>query len=107
MFSDVLYIDCTADTNIKSHPFLSVTGHYSNGHMFSIIIHAFLPNERAWVFRWIFQTVMPALLGKDYIGRVNVTITDGDACDTSQLDIDIAKHFPNVCCVQCGRHTAC
>jgi len=103
MFSDVLHIDCTADTNIESRPFLSVTGRDSNGHMFSVI-RAFLPNERAWVFRWIFQTVMPALLGKDYIGRVNVIITDGDACETSQLDIAITKHFPNVCRVRCGWH---
>ena len=103
MFSDVLHIDCTADTNIESRPFLSVTGRDSNGHMFSVI-RAFLPNERAWVFRWIFQTVMPALLGKDYIGRVNVIITDGDACETSQLDIAIARYFPNVCRVRCGWH---
>ena len=33
MFSDVLHIDCTADTNIESRPFLSVTGCDSNGHM--------------------------------------------------------------------------
>ena len=68
------------------------------------VIRAFLPNERAWVFRWIFQTVMPVLLGKDYIGRVNVIMTDGDAFETSQLDIAIAKHFPNVCRVRCGWH---
>ena len=64
MFSDVLHIDCTADTNIESHPLLSVTGRDSNDHMFSVI-RVFLSNERNWVFRWIFQTVMPGLLGKD------------------------------------------
>jgi hypothetical protein len=67
MFSDVQHIDCTADTNIESRPFLSVTGRDSNGHMFSVIRALFLPNERAWVFRWIFRTAMPVLLGKDYI----------------------------------------
>lgn len=103
MFSDVLHIDCTADTNIESRPFLSVTGRDSNGRMFSVI-RAFLPNERAWVFRWIFQTVMPALLGKEYIARVKVIITDGDACETSQLDIAILKNFPSVCRVRCGWH---
>ena len=70
--------------------------------MFSVIC-AFLPNEKAWVFRWIFQTVMPAL-GKEYIGSMNVIITDGDACETSQLDVDIMKQFPNVCHVRCGWH---
>ena len=50
MFSEVLHINCTADTNIESHPFLSVIGCDSTDHIFSVIC-AFLPNERAWEFR--------------------------------------------------------
>lgn len=103
MFSDVLHIDCTSDTNIESRPHLTITGRDSTGSMF-VAVRAFLPNERAWVFRWIFQTVMPTLLGKEYISRVNVVITDGDSQETSQLDIAIAQHFPNVCRVRCGWH---
>ena len=103
MFSDVLHIDCTSDTNVESRPFLTITGRDSNGKMFSII-RAFLPNERAWVFRWLFQTVMPNLLGKAFISRVKVIITDGDSQETSQLDIAIATHFQNVCRVRCGWH---
>ena len=104
MFSEVLHIDCTADTNVESRPFLTVTGHDPSGKMFSII-RAFLPNERAWVFSWLFQTVMPTLLGKDYIARVKVIITDGDLQETSQLDIAIVMHFQNVHRVRCGWHT--
>ncbi len=61
MFGEVLHIDCTADTNYEDRPFLTITGRDSNGKMFTVI-RAFLPNERAWVFRWLFQTVMPSLL---------------------------------------------
>lgn len=103
MFSEVLHIDCTSDTNVESRPFLTITGRSTTGKMFSII-RAFLPNERAWVFRWLFQTVMPTLLGKDCISRVKVIITDGDSQETSQLDIAIAMHFQNVCRVRCGWH---
>lgn len=103
MFSEVLHIDCTADTNHEDRPFLTVTGRDSTGKMFTII-RAFLPNERAWVFRWLFQTVMPTLLGKEYITRVKVILTDGDSQETSQLDIAIALYFHNVCWVRCGWH---
>lgn len=103
MFSEVLHIDCTADTNQEDRPFLTITGRDSNGNMFTIL-RAYLPNERAWVFRWLFQTVMPSLLGKDYISRVKVIVTDGDSQETSQLDIAISLHFHNVCRVRCGWH---
>ena len=103
MFGEVLHIDCTADTNYEDRPFLTITGRDSNGKMFTVI-RAFLPNERAWVFRWLFQTVMPSLLGREFIGRVKVIVTDGDSQETSQLDIAIALHFQNVCRVRCGWH---
>jgi hypothetical protein len=67
-------------------------------------MRAFLPNERAWDCCFLFQTVVPALLGRDFIGRVKVIVTDGDSQETSQLDIAIALHFNNVCHVQCGWH---
>jgi hypothetical protein len=103
MFSDVLHIDCTADTNHEDRPFLTITGRDSNGKMFTIL-RAFLPNERAWVFRWLFQMVMPTLLGKEYIARVKVIVTDGDSQERSQLDIAIALHYRDVCRVRCGWH---
>jgi hypothetical protein len=53
-FSEVLHIDCTADTNQEDRPFLTITGRDSNGNM-STIIRAYLPNERAWVFCWFFK----------------------------------------------------
>jgi hypothetical protein len=62
MFSEVLHIDCTADTNIECRPLLTISCRDSCGSMF-VVLRAFLPNERAWVFRWMFQTVMPRLLG--------------------------------------------
>jgi hypothetical protein len=67
-------------------------------------VRAFLPIDWARVFRWLFQTVMPTLLGKDYIERVRVIVTDGDSQETSQLDIAIALHFHNVCRGRCGWH---
>jgi hypothetical protein len=58
------------------------------------ILRAFVPNERAWVFRWIFQTVMPALLGKNLLLRVQAVITDGDSQEISQLDDALRNYMP-------------
>ena len=94
------------DTNHEDMPFLTITaGCNSLGCMFTVL-RAYLPNERAWVFRWLFQTVMPTLLGKDGgIRRVKVIVTDGDSHErTSQLDIAISLHFGNVYYVRCARH---
>jgi hypothetical protein len=102
MFSEVLHIDCTADTNIECRPLLTISGRDSCGSMF-VVLRAFLPNERAWVFRWMFQTVMPRLLGP-YLSRVKCIVTDGDSQETSQLDMAIENLFPNVCRVRCGWH---
>jgi hypothetical protein len=40
---------------------------------------------------------MPALLGRDFIGRVKLLVTGGDSWETSQLDIAIALNFNDVC----------
>ena len=92
MFSEVLHIDCTSDTNVESCPHLTITGRDSTGSMF-MAVRVSLPNERAWVFRWIFQTVMPTLLGREYISRVNVMITDGDSQETHSWTSQLHSTF--------------
>ncbi len=103
MFGEVLHIDCTANTNNEDRPFLTITGRNSNGKIFTVM-HSFLPKERAWVICWLFQTAMPALLSRDFIGRVKVIVTDGDSQVTSQLNTVIAFYFNHVCRVQCCWH---
>ncbi|KAI2512498.1 hypothetical protein MHU86_1951 [Fragilaria crotonensis] len=102
-FPEVLLMDSTADTNKESRPLFTITGKDSTGHMFTIL-RAFVPNERAWVFRWIFQTVMPALLGKDLLLRVRAVITDGDSQEISQLDDALRNYMPTAQRLRCGWH---
>jgi hypothetical protein len=102
-FPEVLLMDSTADTNKESRPLFTITGKDSTGHMFTIL-RAFVPNERAWVFRWLFQTVMPALLGKDLLLRVRAVITDGDSQEISQLDDALKNYMPTAQRLRCGWH---
>ena len=48
-FPEVICVDTTSHTNKDKRPLLTVSGRDTHGKMF-IILRAFLPNERAWVF---------------------------------------------------------
>ncbi len=64
-FPKVLHIDSTADTNKEKQPLLTITGRNCHGKMITVL-RAFLPNEQAWVFCWLFRTVMPIFLGQNF-----------------------------------------
>jgi hypothetical protein len=92
LFPEVLHIDATACTNREDCPLLTITGRDSRGKAFTVL-RVFLPNERAWVFRWLFQVVMPELLGASWVKQVTAIITDGDAQEMQQLDVAIKNFF--------------
>ena len=90
LYPFVAHIDGTNSTNKESRPLVTVTGRDALGHQFTVL-RAFLPNNQAWVFKWLFQTVFPTLLGMDALARIAVFITDGDSQETSQLDNAILR----------------
>ena len=48
--------------------------------------------------------MLPTLLGVAFLQLIQVVVTDGDSQETSQLDIAIAKFFPQALRVRCGWH---
>ena len=78
MFPEVIAVDTTNNTNNESRPLLIRAGKDSNGKMFTFL-RAFLPNEKGWVFRWVFSVVLPKLFGNTILKCIQVIITDGDA----------------------------
>ena len=103
LYPFVAHIDGTNSTNKESRPLVTVTGRDALGHQFTVL-RAFLPNNQAWVFKWLFQTVFPTLLGMDALARIAVFITDGDSQETSQLDNAILRLFPQAYRVRCIWH---
>jgi MULE transposase domain len=100
---EVLHIDATADTNKEKYPLITITGRDMASTMFTVM-RAFVPNERAWVFRWLFSVAMPQLLGPQAIKRIKLIITDGDSQETSQLDVALKEHFSGAVRGRCGWH---
>ena len=103
MFPQVVLVDTTNDTNNEGRPLLTMTGKDSNGKMFTFL-RAFLPNEKGWVFRWIFSVVIPQLFGITILNRIQVIITDGDSQEYGQLDNAISEFMPHITRVRCGWH---
>ena len=54
-FPEVICVDTVSHTNKDKRPLLTISGRDSYGKMF-IILRAFLPNERAWVFMDFFYS---------------------------------------------------
>jgi len=78
MFPEVLYMDVTSQTNNEKRPLFLVAGKDSCGKSFTAA-RIFLPSEQKWIFRWIFQNCLPALLGETVTKRNKVVMTDGDS----------------------------
>jgi hypothetical protein len=79
LFHVCMHADGTADSNKEGCPLVTVLSKDSYCKMF-IVIHAFLPtNEQSWSYKWFFQTIIPALLGKDAMKRIKIIVTEGDS----------------------------
>jgi hypothetical protein len=103
MHGAVLHIDAVGDTNKEDRSLVTFTIRDSEGRQITCL-RVFMPNERAWAFRWLFLIVLPTLLGVTFLQLIQVVVTDGDSQETSQLDIAIAKFFPQALQVRCGWH---
>jgi MULE transposase domain/SWIM zinc finger len=94
LFPFVIHLDSTNATNMENRPLFTITGRDSHGKQFTVL-RALIPNECSWIFKWLFQTVMPELLGKSALKRVVLAITDGDWNEIAQLDDAIRVCIPN------------
>jgi hypothetical protein len=103
LFNVCLHIDATADSNKEGRPLVTVSSKDSYGKMF-LILRAFPPNEQSWAYKWLFQTVFPALLGTDVLKRIKIIVTDGDSQEISQVDDAVARFFPNAYRIRCSWH---
>ena len=103
LFHVCMHIDATADSNKEGRPLVTVTSKDSYGHMF-FVLSAFLPSEQSWACKWLFQTVFPALIGKDVLDKISVVITDGDSQEITQLENAVEKFFRNVYRLRCSWH---
>ena len=102
-FPEVICVDIVSHTNKDTRPPLTISGRDSYGKMF-IILRAILPNERAWIFQWMFTIVMPTLFPSYILSKVKIIISDGCSQEFMQIDITKVYLFKNAFCIRCGFH---
>ena len=103
LFHAAVHVDGTSHTNKEGRPLVLVTTKASRGKMVTIL-NAFLPSEQAWAYQWLFGSVFPLILGREMLKRIQLVITDGDAQETSQLDLAMQDYFPNCRRQRCSWH---
>ena len=92
--------DGTHEMNNKSRPLLTLSVKDSDGNVM-VMVRCFAPNERSWLFHWLFQEVRPVLLGTQKVQLVELVMTDGDFQEMTQVDYTIATYFVNAVCSHC------
>lgn len=88
-YPEVMFVDGTHKTNNEKYPLFTVGIRDENFNVI-VILRAFCPNERGWMFEWLFKEAIPSILGKDVCKKVGTIITDGDSQETTELDAAIA-----------------
>ena len=103
-FPEVLFVDGTHKTNNEKYP-LFTAGIRDENFNVVVILRAFCPNERGWMFEWLFKEAIPAILGADACRRVRTIITDGDSQETTELDAAISMGiYGSAIRRRCGWH---
>jgi hypothetical protein len=102
-FPEVCFVDGTHKTNKEDRPLITMGIKDMDGKM-QIVLRCWAPNERAWMFRWLFKSAVPTIFGKEGCERIRLVITDGDSQEYSQLDAAIAAVFINARRRRCGWH---
>jgi hypothetical protein len=92
-FPNVVKIDTTFGTNNQGLPLVVISGLTANNEVFTIA-RGNLPNERAFVFKWLFQNALPALFPAHLLKRVRIIISDGDSQEISQINAAISPGGP-------------
>lgn len=103
-YPEVLFIDGTHKTNNEKYPLFTV-GIRDADFKVNVVLRAFCPNERAWMFEWFFNEAIPSILGINACKQVKIIITDGDSQETKGLDNAIRRGvFGGAQRRRCGWH---
>jgi hypothetical protein len=102
-YPETLQIDGLEKSNKENMVLLTISGKDSRNQMFNVC-RAFVPNQKRWVFRYLFEYALPKLVGRDALKYVNLICTDGDSNEIQQLEESMVKYLPNAIRIRCGWH---
>ena len=55
-----------------------------------------MPNQQAWMFRWVFCVSWPRLIPKHILDQVKLIQSDGNVKEYNQINNAINKYMPHI-----------
>ena len=102
-FPEQLSIDGTHKTQREGWELITLSVNDMSGKP-EVVLKCWAPNNRAWLFKWLFTVALPALVGISTCQKVQLVLTDGDSQECSQLDCALVDVFTNAVRRRCGWH---
>jgi hypothetical protein len=84
LFPEVTFWDTQQKTNRERRPCFLGCGKDSENRCFTYL-WAFMPSECRWVLDWLYSKIMPTLLGRTYLQKTILSLTNGD---NNEYDMD-------------------
>jgi hypothetical protein len=102
-FPEQASVDGTHKTTKEEWELITLSIQDMNGGQ-ETVIWCWAPNNRSWLYRWLFQAAIPTLVTKKTCSELHLIICNGDPQECSQLDSAIHLVFVNAKCCRCGWH---
>ena len=100
---EVIHVDGTSSTNREKYILITVTVKDRFGKMCTVL-RTFIPNEKQWVFHWLFIKVFPILFPCHLLDRIYLVISDGDSSECNQIESACRTVLRNTYRVRYGWH---
>ncbi len=100
---DVVWCDVTSHSNNKGFCLLTFSCRTSVGKQV-IFLWIWIPNEKRFSFRWVFQHAIPILIPISIRKRVSFIMKDGDSQQRNEILKATLNIFPNAIEGSCGWH---
>jgi MULE transposase domain/SWIM zinc finger len=103
LFPEVIHVDGTSHSTRKKYELITFSVKTSSGQQV-VFLRVWLPDQKRYSFRWIFQHVLLGLVPKNIFLRTRLVIGDGDRQQQAEIESAIRDYMPNARFGGCGWH---
>jgi MULE transposase domain len=103
LFPEVIHVDATSHSTHKKYELLTFSVKTSLGRQV-VFLRVWLPDQRRYSFRWVFQHVLTGLIPQEFFLRTRLVMSDGDRQQQMEIEAAIRNYMPNARLGSCGWH---
>jgi len=94
LFPEVIHVDGTSHSTRKKYELITFSVKTSSGQQV-VFLRVWLPDQKRYSFRWIFQHVLLGLVPKNIFLRTRLVMGDGDRQQQAEIESAIKDYMPN------------